>query len=167
MNSVKRSVMILCLCMGLLPVTGWAAEAAPSEEELRAAIFARPVASVGGVEITDGSEPLFLAKGPQNKAMCTQDMCPGGGSVACETTGTCKVRCGGVKCQGQDFKKCPNPCCTRTFQCLDGTVVTCRNWRSNDCTQSAEGVECDGICPPFDPCSVDPCRCSPQPFPCS
>ena len=136
-----------------------AVASAASLEDLRAAIFERPAS---GAPASTTPEPLDLAA--MDKAICTQNFCPGGGYVSCQTYppyDTCKVKCGGVKCEGQEFIKCPNPCCTRTITCWDGSVVTCRNWRATDCSLSGEGVECDGVCPPpeVDPCYGYPFNC--------
>lgn len=150
--------LVLFLALSAVPALALAGEPA-SMEALRASIFApaaatspAPEPAVGGVP-----EPTFMA-GSGEKAICTQNFCPGGGYVSCQTYppyDTCKVKCGGVKCEGQDFIKCPNPCCTRTITCWDGSVVTCRNWRTTDCSTMGEGVECDGVCPP--PPIEEPC----------
>lgn len=134
-----------------------AAVSAASLENLRAAIFEAPSAAAPASTVP---EPLDLAAIGE-KAICIQNFCPGGGYVSCSTTGTCQVKCGGVKCQGQEFIKCDNPCCARTITCWDGSTFVCQNWKSNDCSQSATGVECDGLCPPppVDPCYDYPFNC--------
>jgi hypothetical protein len=153
-------LIVLSAILGLVPSAMWAESSNAEIQNLEAAIFAVPVPADGSVPA-----PVFDAKRIALKSSCTatQDMCPGGGTVTCTGTTTCTVFCGQVKCDNQaGVVHCPNPCCSVTYTCWDGSFFTCINFKHNDCSTTADAVYCDGACPPHN-CSTDPCLCPTRP----